>query len=106
MEVLLYHSESLALNYAAAFVCKPSYVYRLRRSTNLPSAGGGPSMSEPATKKWRSGASGWVKYNQKRAETGIRLDSYRGLVNGYRHNDSTVVVSSTQSLASTDVVST
>ena len=62
-------------------------------------------MAEPAKKKRRSGVSGWAKYNQKRAETGIRKDDYRGLANGARHIHSIVVGSSSESLGSTDVVS-
>jgi len=45
-------------------------------------------------KKRKSGVSGWAKYNQKRAETGFRLDSYRGLVNGTACACSAVVISS------------
>ena len=62
-------------------------------------------MSEPAKKKRRSGVSGWAKYNQKRAETGIRKDDYRGLTNGSRYIHSIVAGSSSQSVVSTDVVS-
>ena len=63
-------------------------------------------MSEPAEKKRRSGVSGWAKYYQKMAETGIRKDDYRRPANGARHIHSIVVGSSSESLGSTDVVST
>jgi hypothetical protein len=51
------------------------------------------SMVQSGTKR-KSGVSGWAKYNQKRAETGFRLDSYRGIVNGTACVCSAVVISS------------
>ena len=57
-------------------------------------AGSVSSMVEFGKKKRKSGASGLAKYNLKRAESGIRVDSYRGLMNRTAHGRPTVVISS------------
>jgi len=80
-------------------------VIQLRRSSHLHGAAMDSLMFEPAKKKRKSGASGWAKYNQKRKETGIRLDPYIGKGTGSLPSHVTALVPSTSCLGSTASVS-